>query len=66
MGSRVKSLKEQHERNNKRKRGEADEDDDHLEEDVEMSNGDDIGEWVDPVRRSIFIKYIYGINRTFR
>lgn len=65
MGSRVNSLREQHERNRKRKRGEVD-DDDHPEEDIEMGNGDDVGEWVDPVRWSIFIKYIGGINRTFR
>lgn len=41
-------------------------DDDHPEEDIEMGNGDDVGEWVDPVRWSIFIKYVGGINRTFR
>lgn len=43
-----------------------DEDGDHPEEDIEMENGDDVGEWVDPVRWSIFIKYIGRINRTFR
>lgn len=66
MGSRVKSLREQHERNKKRKRGEMDENDDHEEGDVDMSDSDDVREWVDPVRRLIFIKYIDGINRTFR
>lgn len=29
-----------------------DEDGDHPEEDIEMENGDDVGEWVDPVRWS--------------
>lgn len=66
MGSRVNGLREQHERNRKRKRGEVDEDGDHPDEDIEMENGDDVGEWVDPVRWSIFIKYIGRINRTFR
>lgn len=66
MGSRVKSLREQHERNKKRKRGMMDEEDDHEEGDVDMSDGGDVGEWVDPVRRLIFIKYIDRINRTFR
>lgn len=66
MGSRVKNLREQHERNKKRKRGEMDEDDGGEEGDVDMGNGDDIGEWVDPVSRLIFIKYIDGINRAFR
>lgn len=66
MGSRVKSLREQHERNKKRKRGMMDEEDDHEEEDVDMSDGGDVGEWVDPVCRLIFIKYIDRINRTFR
>ncbi|KIR26869.1 nuclear protein [Cryptococcus deuterogattii 99/473] len=44
MGSRVKNLREQHERNKKRKRGEMDEDDGGEEGDVDMGNGDDIGE----------------------
>ncbi|OWZ65573.1 hypothetical protein AYX14_01119 [Cryptococcus neoformans] len=63
MGSRVNSLREQHERNRKRKRGKVDEDGDHPEEDIEMENGDDVGEWVDPIEESIGYLRDYLRNR---